>query len=233
MRTQDFKENCLNFNRGILVDVKIRARKIYSELKSYYNSVPLLFLTYSTDAQMLCAIILSAQSTDAQVNKVTSTLFKKYKTVNDFASADLKTFEKEIKPTGYYHQKAKRVIECFKIIRDQYGGKIPAKMEELIELPGVGRKTANLVLANKGIVDGIAVDTHVWRLAQRLGLSKFDDQHKIEQDLMSVFDKKVWHEINGLLISHGRAICTARNPKCDECFLNKKKLCPRIGINKK
>ena len=163
-----------------------RAKKVYAELKKNYSNVPLLFLNHSTDAQMLCAIILSAQSTDAQVNKVTSTLFKKYRSVNDFASANLKVFETEVKPTGYYHQKAKRVIQCFKIIRDQYGGKIPNSMEQLIELPGVGRKTANLVLANKGIVDGIAVDTHVWRLAQRLGFSKFDDQHKIEQDLMAV-----------------------------------------------
>ena len=212
--------------------LQLRARKVYLELKKNYANVPLLFLDHNTDAQMLCSIILSAQSTDAQVNKVTSTLFKKYKSVNDFASANLKVFEREIKPTGYYKQKAKRVIECFKIIRDKYGGKIPLKMEELIELPGVGRKTANLVLANKGIVDGIAVDTHVWRLAQRLGFSKFDVQNKIEQDLMQVFDKKVWHEINGLLISHGRAVCTARNPKCKECFLNKKKLCPRVGVEK-
>ncbi|MFA6064292.1 MAG: endonuclease III [archaeon] len=213
------------------VDIQSRAKKVYSELKKNYSSVPLLFLDYSTDSQMLCSIILSAQSTDAQVNKVTSILFKKYKRVNDFASANLKVFEQEVKPTGYYKQKAKRVIECFKIIRDKYGGKIPLKMEELIELPGVGRKTANLVLANKGIVNGIAVDTHVWRLAQRLGFSKFDNQNKIEQDLMQVFDKRVWHELNGLLISHGRAICTARNPNCEVCFLNKKKLCPRIGVN--
>ena len=210
---------------------QIRAKKVYFELKKNYANVPLLFLHYSTDAQMLCAIILSAQSTDAQVNKVTSTLFKKYKTVNDFASANLRVFESEVKPTGYYHQKAKRVIECFKIIRDKYDGKLPKSMEELVELPGVGRKTANLVLANKGIVDGIAVDTHVWRLAQRMGFSKADTQNKIEQDLMQVFDKSVWQEVNGLLISHGRAICTARNPKCGNCFLNKQKLCPKVGIN--
>ena len=211
---------------------KLRAKKVYSALKKHYPKIPLLFLNHTTDAQMLAAIILSAQSTDAQVNKVTSVLFKKYKTVNDFASANLKVFEQEIKSTGYYRQKAKRVIECFKIIKAKYNGKIPLRMEELIELPGVGRKTANLVLANKGIVEGIAVDTHVWRLAQRLGFSKFDLQHKIEADLMNAFDKKVWHEINGLLISHGREVCTARNPKCNSCFLYEKKLCPKVGVAK-
>jgi endonuclease-3 len=220
----------VNFMDESEQELKLRARKVYSELKKNYANVPLLFLNHSTDAQMLAAIILSAQSTDAQVNKVTLTLFKKYKSVNDFATANLKTFEKEIKPTGYYHQKAKRVIECFKIIRDNFKGKIPSKMEDLVELPGVGRKTANLVLANKGVVEGIAVDTHVWRLAQRLGFSKFDDQKRIELDLMQVFDKKVWHEVNGLLISHGRAICTARNPKCEDCFLKDNKLCPRVGV---
>ncbi|MEK6959021.1 MAG: endonuclease III [archaeon] len=212
------------------MEQKLRAKKVFAELKSNYKGVPLLFLNYKTDAQMLCSIILSAQSTDKQVNKVTEKLFKKYKTVNDFASANLKTFEQEVRATGYYRQKAKRVIGCFKIIRDKYKGKLPSTMEELVELPGVGRKTANLVLANRGIVEGIAVDTHVWRLAQRLGFSKADDQHKIERDLMEVFDKKIWHELNGLLISHGRAICTARNPKCAECFLNKKRLCPRVGV---
>lgn len=211
--------------------LKARAVKVLSELKKSYPSVPLLFLHHGTDAQMICAIILSAQSTDAQVNKVTSQLFKKYKTVNDFASADLRVFEREIRATGYYKQKAKRIIECFKIIRDKYDGNLPLTMTSLVELPGVGRKTANLVLANKGIVEGIAVDTHVWRLSQRLGFSKFDNQHKIEQDLMRVFPRAAWHQINGLLISHGRAICTARKPKCGACFLNKKRLCPRIGVS--
>lgn len=212
------------------MDDKKRAKLIFGELKKNYSSVPLLFLHYKTDAQMLAAIILSAQSTDAQVNKLSKTLFKKYISVDDFASANLKVFENEIRSTGYYRQKAKRVIGCFKIIRDKYGGKIPLKMGELIDLPGVGRKTANLVLANKGIIEGIAVDTHVWRLAQRMGFTKFDDQKRIEIDLMAVFDKSVWHKVNGLFISHGRSVCTARSPKCSECFLNKKNLCPKIGV---
>ena len=213
------------------MDNKKRAKLIFAQLEKNYPSVPMLFLNYKTDAQMLCAIILSAQSTDAQVNKVTNDLFKKYKSVDDFANANLKEFEGEVRPTGYYKQKAKRVIECFKIIRNTYNGKIPSMMDELIQLPGVGRKTANLVLASKGIVEGIAVDTHVWRLAQRMGFTKFDEQSKIEIDLMHVFDKSVWGKVNGLFISHGRTICTARNPNCEGCFLNKMKLCPKIGVN--
>ena len=211
-------------------NAKKRAAKIFALLKKHYANVPLLFLNYKTDAQMLAAIILSAQSTDKQVNKVTEKLFKKYKTVNDFAGANLAVFEQEVRTTGYYRQKARRVIECFKIIKTKHKGKVPLKMEELVELPGVGRKTANLVLANKGIVQGIAVDTHVWRLAQRLGFSKHDNQHKIEHDLMEAFEQNVWHEINGLLISHGRAICTARKPNCKMCFWNEKKLCPKVGL---
>jgi endonuclease-3 len=209
---------------------KKRAAKVYIELRKHYENVPLLFLNYKTDAQMLCSIILSAQSTDRQVNRVTEKLFKKYKSVNDFANANIRTFEREVRATGYYRQKAKRIIECFKIIKAKHKGKIPLTMNELTNLPGVGRKTANLVLANKGIVEGIAVDTHVWRLAQRLGFSRHDSQHKIERDLMDVFDRAVWHEINGLLITHGRAICSARKPKCSTCFLNRKKLCPQAGV---
>ena len=211
---------------------KKRAAKIFRELKKHYEKVPLLFLNYSTDAQMLCAIILSAQSTDAQVNKVTKELFLKYKTAVDFASASLSEFETEIKSTGYYKQKAKNVIECFKIIVNNFGGEIPLSMPALLELPGVGRKTANLVLANKGIVLGIAVDTHVWRLSQRMGLTKHDAQDAIEKDLLLLFENTVWQKINGLLISHGRAVCTARNPNCSGCFLNKAGLCPKVGVKK-
>ncbi|MDD2531145.1 MAG: endonuclease III [Candidatus ainarchaeum sp.] len=212
------------------MDDKKRARLIFSKLEQNYFSVPLLFLDYKTDAQMLCAIILSAQSTDAQVNKVTKELFKKYKSVNDFSNANLKIFEIEIKSTGFYKQKAKRVIECFNIIKNNYGGKIPLRMSDLISLPGVGRKTANLVLANKGIIEGIAVDTHVARLARRMNFTNFREQFKIEKDLLEIFDKKIWGRVNGLFISHGRRICVARNPKCNICFLNKRNLCPKKGL---
>ncbi len=209
---------------------KIRAQKIYGLLHNNYLDVPELFLDYITDAQMLCAIILSAQSTDAQVNRVTSKLFKKYKTVSDFAHADRKQFEKEIFSTGFYKSKTKKVISCFQKVIREHKGKIPETMSALIELPGVGRKTANLYLVSKGIIDGIAVDTHVGRLSQRFGFSVYKDANKIEQDLMLLYPKTKWHKVNGLFISHGRTICTARKPNCNKCFLNKVKLCPKIGV---
>jgi endonuclease-3 len=206
------------------------AKKVLFELESNYKNVPKLFLNYKTEAQLLCAIILSAQSTDAQINKVTSELFKKYKTVNDFANANIKTFEKEIFSTGFYKTKAKNVVNCFKKIKSNFGGKIPLNINDLVTLPGVGRKTANLVLANKGIISGIAVDTHVFRLSKRIGLSKAKSAELVEKDLISLFEKKDWSKINGLLITHGRAVCTAKKPLCEKCFLNKKKLCKRIGL---
>lgn len=215
-----------------LIKKKARALNIYSSLSKRYSNVPLLFLNYSTNAQLLCAIILSAQSTDAQVNKVTSSLFKKYKSVDDFANADISVFRKEIFSTGFYKNKAKNVINCFKKIKCDFGGKIPLNISALVSLPGVGRKTANLVLANKGIIEGIAVDTHVFRLSKRLGFSKNNSADKVEKDLMIIFPKKYWPKINGLLISHGRAVCFAKSPSCSSCFLLSKKVCPQIGVIK-
>ncbi|MDD3159740.1 MAG: endonuclease III [Candidatus ainarchaeum sp.] len=201
---------------------KLRAKKILFLLKKNYGFVPNLFLNYSTDAQMLVAIILSAQSTDNQINKVTKKLFKKYKTVNDFANAKKQVFEKEIYSTGFYKQKAKNIISCFLIIKSKFNSKIPLNMSDLISLPGVGRKTANLILLNKGIVEGIAVDTHVFRLSRRFGLSKSKNANDVEKDLKKIYKKIDWPNINKLFITHGRNLCTAINPKCDNCFLNKK-----------
>jgi endonuclease III len=179
---------------------------------------------------MLCAIISSAQSTDAQVNRVTERLFLKYKSVDDFARANYKEFQKEIFSTGFYKTKAKNVINCFKKISKDNSGVVPLNMSDLVSLPGVGRKTANLVLASKGIIEGIAVDTHVFRLSRRIGFSKSKTAEGVEKDLMQIFEKKDWDKINGLLISHGRAICLAKKPNCSVCFLNKKKLCKKIGV---
>ncbi len=209
---------------------KKRAKKIFIKLNQNYENVPKLFLNYKTSSQLVVAIILSAQSTDAQVNKVTSKLFKKYKTVDDFANANITVFEKEIYSTGYYKQKAKNIINCFKKIKNEFGGKIPLNINDLTTLPGIGRKTANLILVSKNIVEGIAVDTHVFRLSHRLGFSNGKTQWETEKDLMNIFEKKNWDKINGLLIMHGRAICTAKKPDCKNCFLNKDKLCPLIGV---
>jgi endonuclease-3 len=210
---------------------KERAQKIISFLRKEYGYVPRLFLNHNTKPQMLAAIILSAQSTDAQINKLTIELFKKYKSVDDFASAKQKQLEKEIYSSGFYKAKARNLIACFKMIRDTYGGKIPSTISGLVTLPGVGRKTANLVLAVDNKIEGIAVDTHVARLSNRLGLTEYKDAKRIELDLMRIYSKKYWIEINGLFISHGRTICAARKPICEKCLLHKNKLCPRIGVS--
>ena len=208
---------------------KERAEKIILEMKKSYPRVPKLFLNYNTSSQMLCAIILSAQSTDVQVNTVTKQLFKKYKTVADFANTKQSEFEKEIFSTGFYKNKAKNVIACFKKIKDEFNGKIPKTIEELIALPGVGRKTANLVLLSFGKNEGIAVDAHVLRLSKRFGFTKKTNADKVEQDLIKIYDKKYWPLVNRLFISHGRTLCTAKKPLCSKCFLNNG-LCSRIDV---
>ncbi len=182
-------------------------------------------LNYGTPMELLVATILSAQCTDVMVNKVTAKLFQKYPTVEAFANADLQEFEQEIKPTGFYHNKARHIIEAAEIILEKFGGKIPATMDELTTLPGVARKTGNIVLFNAyGITAGIAVDTHVRRLSQRLGLTKNEDPEKIEQDLMKQIPKEEWGIFSYWLIDHGRSICTAKKPNCAGCFLND--ICP-------
>ncbi|MCP2520774.1 endonuclease III [SCandidatus Aminicenantes bacterium Aminicenantia_JdfR_composite] len=200
------------------------ARQIVSLLKVYYPNSKVA-LNFTTGWELLVAVVLSAQCTDERVNQVTKKLFKKYKTIEDYAKADLKEFEEDIKPTGFYRNKARNIINIAKIILNKYGGKVPNSMEELLKLPGVARKTANIVLGNAfGIVEGIAVDTHVRRLSKRLGLSNEKDPIKIERDLMEIFDKKDWFQLTYMLIDHGRKICEAKKPKCDKCFLNK--ICP-------
>ncbi len=202
--------------------------KILKILKREYPKARLA-LNFRNPLEILVSTILSARCTDARVNLVTESLFKKYKTVKDYANANLKDFEKEIHSTGFYHNKAKNIISAAKKIIADFSGKVPDSMDKLLELPGVARKTANIVLTDGfGKVEGIAVDTHVRRLSQRLAISKKDDPNKIEQDLMQGFDKKDWGLINHLLVDHGRAICDARKPKCPECVLGN--LCPSKKI---
>ncbi len=169
--------------------------------------------------------MLSAQTTDVQVNIVTQRLFKKYLTPQDYANTDLKELEQDIHSTGFYHNKAKNLQNCCRLIVEKFHSQVPMTMEELLELPGVARKTANIVLYNAyGITAGIAVDTHVNRLSQRLGLTEQKEQNKIEQDLMQITPKAKWMPLTDLLIFHGRQICTAKKPKCEMCILNK--ICP-------
>ena len=176
---------------------------------------------------ILVATILSAQCTDERVNRVTVSLFRKYRTPADYAKADVGEFESEIRSTGFFHSKAKNIIGAAKMILDEYGGKVPDTMDELTELPGVARKTANIVLGNAyGKVEGIAVDTHVRRVSYRLGMTDSDKPEIIEQDLMGSVSRKDWFRMSNMLIKHGRKICIARKPLCGNCFLND--LCPSL-----
>ena len=202
--------------------------KILWLLKKEYPKVKIA-LTFSDPLSLLVSTILSAQCTDKRVNIVTRDLFKKYKTVKDYAKADLKTFEQGVRSTGFYHNKARNIIASAQKITKDFDGKVPDTMEELIQLPGVARKTANIVLFNAfGKIEGIAVDTHVKRLSVRLGLSENRDPGKIEQDLMKQLERKEWGKFSYLLIEHGRKICDAKKPKCLECVLQK--LCPSKNI---
>lgn len=203
---------------------KKSAQVVLRRLKKMYPRVQIA-LKYKTNIQLLVAVILSAQCTDKKVNEVTKELFKKYKTVDDFANANLKTFEQEIRQTGFYRAKAKNIINTAKIIKKEFNGKIPKTMEEMIRLSGVARKTANVVLGELyGKFVGIAVDTHVRRVAGRLGLTKNTDPVKIERDLMELFDERDWPKLTLRFIEHGRKICDSRRPRCEKCGLSS--VCP-------
>jgi len=205
------------------MDKKEKAKEVVKRLKREYPGVKIA-LRFENPLQLLVATILSAQCRDERVNEVTSRLFKKYKTAEDFARADLEELAEDIKSTGFYKQKAKYIKEACKIIVEKYGGEVPRTMEELLELPGVARKTANIVLANGyGIVEGIPVDTHVRRLSQRLGLVSAKQPEKIEKELMEVVDREDWFVFPLLLQAHGRKVCTSKKPKCEKCVL--KELC--------
>jgi len=201
------------------MDRKKQAAAILRLLRKKYPA-PATALAFKTPFELLAATILSAQSTDRQVNRITDGLFKKYKTIKDFAAAPPAELERDVSSINFYRNKAKNIRGCAVEIIKRFGSEVPRTMEELVTLPGVARKTANIVLSNAfGINEGIAVDTHVKRLAQRLGLSEHDDPVKIEKDLMAVTPRKDWGMLSHLLIFHGRETCTARNPRHGECVL--------------
>jgi len=205
-------------------ELKKRVRKIISRLRKIYPQ-PKIALEHQEPLQLLVATILSAQCTDERVNQVTPGLFAKYRTAKDYAEANVAEFEQEIRSTGFFRAKTKSIINCCKELVEKHAGKVPKTMEELVQLPGIGRKTANCVLgAAYGIASGVVVDTHVRRLAQRIGLSKENDPEKIEQDLMEIVPKKYWIDFGNMLIWHGRRVCQARKPNCPECAINN--LCP-------
>ena len=207
--------------KEVMAEIIRKLKKEYPVLKSALN--------FSSPFELLAATILSAQTTDVHVNKVTETLFKKYKNVNDFANTDSATLEKDVSSVNFYRNKARNIQNAARIIIEKFNGEVPRTMEDLISLPGVARKTANIVLYNVfGIIEGIAVDTHVIRLAGRLGLTKNEDPVKIEKDLMEVVPKKEWGNITHLLIFHGRKICQAKKPIHKDCVLFD--ICPSRNI---
>jgi endonuclease-3 len=194
------------------------AAKITALLLKKYPA-PKLALHFSNPLELLVAVILSTQCTDARVNEVTKTLFKKYRTAQDYAQADLATFEQEIRPTGFYKNKAKLVTGCCNKLVEEFGGEVPRTLEEMVTLPGVGRKTANMVLGNAFGKPGIAVDTHVLRVANRIGLVQSSDSVVVEHELMEKVARAKWTAFSNAMILHGRETCTARKPKCLECVL--------------
>ena len=197
-----------------------RTEEILRRLDEVYGTEYICYLNHETPWQLLIAVILSAQCTDARVNIVTKDLFVKYDTLEKFANADLKELEQDIRPTGFFHNKAKNIIACAKRLVEVYGGEVPSEMEDLLTLAGVGRKTANVIRGNIYHQPSIVVDTHVKRISKRLGFTKEDDPEKIEYELMRKLPKDHWILYNIQIISFGRNICFARSPKCSECFLN-------------
>jgi endonuclease III len=214
--------------RAQALERKARVKKIIARLKAEYPDATCA-LHHGSALELLVATILSAQCTDARVNMVTPHLFAKYRTASDYATADPKVFEKEIQSTGFFRNKTKSIIGMAQALVERHGGEVPQTMEELTALPGVGRKTANVVLGtwfkkNEGVV----VDTHVHRLVRLLKLTRQDDPAKIEQDLMELVPREDWTWFSHTLIQHGRRVCIARRPRCAECVLNR--LCPSSSV---
>ena len=201
-----------------------RAREIYDRLIEHYPDAHCA-LDFKSPFQLLIATILSAQCTDKRVNMVTPALFKRYRTPAALAAANPEELEEMIKSTGFFRNKTKSLLGMANAVADQHGGKIPDSLGELVKLPGVGRKTANVVLGNAyDKNEGVVVDTHVGRLSKRLGLTRNTDPVKVEQDLMTLFPSDRWTMLSHLLIEHGRRICEARRPRCEQCFLSD--ICP-------
>ena len=197
-----------------------KAIKIIAKLKKLFPE-PKIALNYSNNVELLFAVMMSAQCTDTMVNRVTARLFKKYKSLHDYVTADIKEFEQDIKSTGFYHSKAKHILAAAKRIEEKYKGKVPDTMEDLLTLPGVGRKTANVVMGNGyGKTEGIVVDTHVRRLTKLLGLTIHSDPIKIEQDLMKIVPREDWFILSHLLIAYGRTYCSARKHDHANCPLS-------------
>ena len=205
-----------------------RARQIVGLLRREYPEAR-CSLNHANPLELLVATILSAQCTDERVNLVTADLFRKYRTCDDYAAAPAEELEQDIRPTGFFRNKARAIQGACRQLAERHGGRVPREMEELLKLPGVARKTANVVLGNAyGLATGVVVDTHVSRLSARLGLSARNTAEKIEQDLMALVPERDWIDFSHLLIAHGRKVCKARTPLCDQCVLEP--LCPSSAL---
>jgi endonuclease-3 len=209
-------------------DRKRHALRIARQLAKDYADARCA-LHFNNPLELLIATILSAQCTDKRVNMVTPELFCKYPTAADYAQAAPAELERAIQTTGFFRNKSKNIQACCKTLAEAYGGQVPQSLEQLVQLPGVGRKTANVVLGTAyGIASGVVVDTHVARIVRRLGLTRHKDPNKIEQDLMSLLPRKAWIDFSHRLIQHGRRVCLARKPQCESCTLAAH--CPRVGV---
>jgi len=197
--------------------------RVANIIKTLSKDIPdsTIALKFSSPLELLIATILSAQCTDVRVNEVTKDLFKRYRSAKDYAEVDIKKLEEDIRPTGFYRNKAKAIQKCCSDLMERFSGGVPKTLEELVTLPGVGRKTANVVLGNAFGIPGIVVDTHVHRVSQRVGLTKNDDPVKIEFDLMKIVPDGEWTHFSNLLVWHGRKTCAARKPLCDQCVIRK------------
>jgi endonuclease-3 len=207
--------------------IRTRARRVVRLLARQYPNAKCA-LNHESPLQLLVATILSAQCTDARVNLVTPGLFARFPDAHAFAQAAPGELEEAIRSTGFFHNKARNLIACCQRLVEHHGGQVPGRMEELVQLPGVGRKTANVLLGNAFDTPGITVDTHVGRLSRRLGLTRQTDPEKVERDLMALLPKKEWTLFSHRLIFHGRQVCHARKPNCEACILGTS--CPKVGV---
>ena len=212
----------------LVIDKKRQARRVTRHLAKDYADATCA-LVFSNPLELLIATILSAQCTDVRVNLVTQSLFKKYRSALDYAKSNRAALEREIQSAGFFRNKAKNIQECCRQLVAEHGGKVPRDMESLVKLPGVGRKTASVVLGTAfDIAEGVVVDTHVTRLSRRLGLTGEKTAEKIELDLMELLPQKEWIDFSHRMIHHGRQICIARRPLCERCSMNG--FCPRLGV---
>jgi endonuclease III len=206
---------------------RARIRPVIERLAAAHPDA-VIALRFRSDVELLVSVLLSAQTTDVTVNRVTERLFQKYRRPEDYLAVPLEELEADLRPTGTFRQKARNLRGAMKMLIEEFDGQVPTRLDDLVRLPGVGRKTANVVAAERGATQGIVVDTHVRRLSQRLGFTRQEDPVKVERDLQKLVPRRYWNVFPHLLIWHGRRVCSARNPRCEACGVND--LCPSSRV---